>query len=195
MILETKQFEGLLKSTVRGAWTNLDYDNGLVNVRVKNVREFEGTARMYFDLKREQVATGPRFTIMRPPYRLVMGRGFRVTSQLEFIEPIKDGYVAMVIPNEMATRVGIDILSPPMYPGFVGEIEFSVISAGYVELTDMVSLGRLMFFDIGSGKQAKAPAKNTETKKTGGSNEIKSAGSKTATKTKTTPKKGPKKTR
>lgn len=158
MIIKSEKFEDLLKSTMTGSWGRLDYENGNVNVRVVGMREFDTTkSRVYFNPKREQVVTGPRYVLMRSPFRLSIGRGYKLTSQLELVKPVPEGYVGMVIPNEMMTRVGLDIISAPMYEGFKGVIEVSVLPIGYVELTEMSSVGSLVFFELSDGVKKQAP--------------------------------------
>lgn len=145
MILQPKEYEDLLRSTMSDSWSRLDYEGALLNLRLVGIRKVDAPVRSYFDAKREQVYTGMRYAPLgRTPYKLWAGSCYRVTTQVEFIKPVPDSVYGLVVPVSGLATGGFDILSGPIIPGFKGQIEFTVLAANALEIHELCIVGHLM---------------------------------------------------
>jgi len=158
MLIDPKRYNNLLAARGAGAWGRLDYDGRYTNLRVLNVRQNDSNLRFYFDAGREQVVTGVRYAPIRAnPFLMVPGYGYRITSHIEFVKPVPDDIMVLVIPNRMLAENGLQIISAPLVPGFKGLVEFTCMTICALSIEDMIAVGHLMFFTIDDPVATVAP--------------------------------------
>lgn len=174
MIVTVDKYERLLTAIGRGAWGRLDFDGDCTNLRVADVRQFDGYPRVYFNGQREQVITGVRYQPMtRVPFGLISGVCYKITTNVEFIKPIPKKMFGLVVSTQAMVDAGLMLLSAPMMAGYKGLITFSVLAARSVELDSMVVGAHLMMFDasvpvfvkVVGGKSSKSKIEKLKGKK------------------------------
>ena len=149
MLLNPRKYNNLLAARGAGAWGRLDYDGRYTNLRVRNVRQNDSNLRFYFDAGREQIVTGVRYAPIRAnPFLMVPGYGYRITSHIEFVKPVPDDIMVLVVSNRMMADHGLQIISAPLEPGFKGLVEFTCTTICALSIEDMIAIGYLMFFTI-----------------------------------------------
>lgn len=165
MIVTADKYEKLLKAVGTGSWGRLDFEEVFTNLRVLGIRQMDGSPKIYFDGKREQVLSGVRYQpVARIPYRLIPGQCYKVMTHVEFVKPIPKGMVAMVVPTQDTSDAAVEILSAPIAAGFKGPISFTVTAHRSLEIDQMAAIGRLMMFDS-KVPTIKKPVKSSSNKK------------------------------
>jgi len=166
MLVNPRKYNSLLAARGAGAWGRLDYDGRYTNLRVRNVRQNDSNLRFYFDASREQIVTGVRYAPIRAnPFLMVPGYGYRITSHIEFVKPVPDNVMVLVVPNRMMAENGLQIISAPLEPGFRGLVEFTCTTLCALSIEDMIAVGYLMFFtmdDVVSSIEEEPVATETE---------------------------------
>jgi hypothetical protein len=155
MIAEATKYEKCMKAMGAGAFGRIEYDTrhsaSRVVLRTAEMKtaDLSGTVRIYFDNKREQVASGRRFDPMRSGLLLLRpGVFYRVYSTLEIVEPVPKGVTALVVLNSDAEDLMM-VTTAPFYEGFSGPVNFTILAFRKVELEKMTSVASLMFFEDG----------------------------------------------
>lgn len=147
MIVTVDKYEKLLTAKGTGSWGRLDFEGDCTNLRIFDVRQMDGSPKVYFDGKREQVVTGVRYQpVGRLPYRLMPGQCYKIMTHVEFIKPIPKGLTAVIVSTQGISDAAVCILSAPMLEGFKGLISFTVMAFRSLEIDSMAVIGRLMMF-------------------------------------------------
>jgi hypothetical protein len=135
VVLKSETVSHWMRATGDGAWGELEHVQEATKVRLKWMRYLDGHARVYFDARRDQVVTGPRFAMMRSPYGMGPGYCYRVTTQLEFIRRIPKGLVGIVVPTDMMTQLGLSVISSPLYPLFLIDYQTANVMTTDIPMT------------------------------------------------------------
>jgi len=148
MIVTADKYEKLLTARGAGSWGRLDFEGNYANLRVLDVRQMDGSPRICFDSKREQVLAGVRYQpVARIPYRLMSGQCYKFMTHVEFIKPIPKGKYALVVSTQEMSNAAVCVLSAPILSGYKGSISFTVMAFRSLEIDQMAIVGRLMMFD------------------------------------------------
>lgn len=148
MIVTADKYEKLLTSKGAGSWGRLDFEGDYTNLRVLDVRQMDGSPRIYFDGKREQILTGIRYQpVGRIPYRLMSGYCYKFMTHVEFVKPLPKEMTALVMSVQDMSDAAVCILSAPMTAGYKGSISFNVLAFRSLEIDQMSVVGRLVIFD------------------------------------------------
>jgi len=150
MIVQAMKYKKLLRANGVGAFGDVEYgiEDGVI-LRTSEVKttDVSGTARIYFNDRREQAMTGRRFDPM--PSGLVLlrpGAFYQVFSTIEIIKPLPEGVSAAIVLNTDASEV-LMLATSPFREGFLGLVTFMVHPFRKIEMEKMTSLASLMFFE------------------------------------------------
>lgn len=148
MIVTADKYEKLLTARGAGSWGRLDFEGNYTNLRVLDVRQMDGTPRISFDSKREQILAGVRYQpVARIPYRLMSGQCYKFMTHVEFIKPIPKGMYALVVSTQEMSDAAVCVLSAPVLSGYKGIISLTVMAFRSLEIDQMTIVGRLMMFN------------------------------------------------
>jgi deoxycytidine triphosphate deaminase len=141
----------LIKAIGAGVFAKPEFtDEGAVNLRLVDVRRYDGAAKLEFEKNRSEVVTGRMTSPIgtRKPYWLNRGEMYKIFTHIEIAKPIPKEVYAVVLPNSQLIDAGVIIQGRLIESGFEGQITLNLFVTMRVQIDEMFSVGKLYFVDM-----------------------------------------------
>jgi hypothetical protein len=141
----------ILNSLGLGAFKKLEIDDhGGVNLRVLDIRRYDGIARLEFDKNRTEIIEGRITSAIGPrrPFWLSRGDSYQLFTQVTIVKPIPDGFRAIILPSGQLREVCGLIANGYLDSGYKGQVTFDLCVSIRIQMDEMFSVGTLYFAEI-----------------------------------------------
>lgn len=144
MIAYAHRIEDRVKSDLA---EGVEYDGNAFALRLRDMRLYNGAARVYFDESGTQVSRGVQFSPIsemdRRPFNIRRPwETYRVLTNLEFTKPVPNGYKIQIEPYEEIGDVGFMFLTKTLPAGFTGRVSVIVVVTRRAVLDENIIFAR-----------------------------------------------------
>jgi hypothetical protein len=125
----------------------VEYDGNAFALRLRDIRMYNGAARVYFDESGDQVVRGTQFAPIadmdRRPFNIRRPwETYQITTNLAFDKPVPNGYKIEIEPYEAVGDIGFMFLTRSLPAGFTGPVQIVVVATRRAMLDEGIIFAR-----------------------------------------------------